>query len=57
VTLPRLGTLKLHESARKLARRVQAGTARVMSATVRREAGRWFVAFTCQVERAAQAPS
>jgi IS605 OrfB family transposase len=52
VTLPRLGTLKLHESARKLARRVDNGTARVMSATVRRQAGRWFVSFTCQVQRA-----
>ncbi|MEU8301618.1 IS607 family element RNA-guided endonuclease TnpB [Micromonospora sp. NPDC048909] len=52
VVLPRLGRLKLHESARKLARRVDNGTARIMSATVRRDGGRWHVAFTAEVERA-----
>jgi putative transposase len=57
VTLPRLGTIKLHESARKLARRLEAGTARILSATVRREAGRWHVAFTCEVERSDRKPS
>ncbi|SNY04773.1 IS607 family element RNA-guided endonuclease TnpB [Paractinoplanes atraurantiacus] len=51
VVLPRLGRLKLHESARKLARRLEAGTARIMSATVRRDGGRWFVAFTVEIER------
>ncbi|MEW2331703.1 IS607 family element RNA-guided endonuclease TnpB [Micromonospora chersina] len=51
VVLPRLGRLKLHESARKLARRLEAGTARIMSATVRRDAGRWHVAFTVEVDR------
>ena len=56
VTLPRLGTIKLHESTRKLARRIEAGTARILSATVRREAGRWFVAFTCEVHRADRVP-
>lgn len=57
VVLPRLGRLKLHESARKLARRLNVGTARIMSATVRRESGRWFVAFTVEVERAARVPA
>jgi putative transposase len=57
VTLPRLGRVKLHESARKLARRLEAGSARILSATVRREAGRWYVAFTCQLERAERAPA
>lgn len=51
VVLPRLGRLKLHESARKLARRLDNGTARIMSATVRRDGGRWYVSFTCEVER------
>jgi len=51
VVLPRLGRLKLHESARKPARRLEAGTARIMSATVRRHGGRWFVAFTVEVDR------
>jgi putative transposase len=57
VVLPRLGRLKLHESARKLARRLEAGTARIMSATVRRDAGRWHVAFTVEVERAEHRPA
>lgn len=51
VVLPRLGRLKLHESARKLARRLDNGTARIMSATVRRDGCRWHVAFTVEVER------
>jgi putative transposase len=57
VVLPRLGRLKLHESARKLARRLEAGTARILSATVRRDGGRWHVAFTVEVERAERAPA
>nr|WP_238362003.1 IS607 family element RNA-guided endonuclease TnpB [Actinopolymorpha pittospori] len=57
VVLPRLGRLKLHESSRKLARRLEAGTARIMSATLRRDGRRWHVAFTVQVERADRAPA
>jgi IS605 OrfB family transposase len=57
VVLPRLGRLKLHESARKLARRLEAGTARIMSATVRHGGGRWHVSFTVEVERDARRPS
>jgi len=57
VVLPRLGRLKLHESARKLARRLEAGTARIMSATIRRAGGRWFVAFTVQVDRTIRQPA
>ncbi|MUL61186.1 transposase [Mycobacterium sp. CBMA 213] len=53
VTLPRLGTLRVHESTRRLARRLEQGTARVLKATVRFERGRWLVSFTCVVERAA----
>jgi putative transposase len=51
VTLPRLGTIKLHESARKLARRLEAGTARILSATVKLDGGRWYVSFSCEVDR------
>jgi putative transposase len=51
VTLPRLGTIRTHESTRKLARRLGNGTARVLSATVSRTAQRWFVSFTVEVER------
>jgi transposase len=57
VVLPRLGRLKLHESARKLARRLDAGTARILSATVRRDGGRWQVAFCVQVDRADRVPA
>ena len=57
VVLPRLGRLKLHESARKLARRLDNGTARIMSATVRRDGGRWHVSFTVEVERADRRPA
>ncbi|MFY1674257.1 IS607 family element RNA-guided endonuclease TnpB [Plantactinospora sp. WMMB334] len=56
VTLPRLGTVKLHESARKLARRVDAGTARILSATVRLDGGRWYVSFACEVDRRIDTP-
>lgn len=57
VVLPRLGRLKLHESARKLARRLEAGTARIMSATVRRDGGRWHVSFCVEVERFGRTPA
>jgi putative transposase len=56
VVLPRLGRLKTYESTRKLARRIEQGTARILSATVSCVGGRWFVSFTCQVQRAQIAP-
>ncbi|MET7540601.1 IS607 family element RNA-guided endonuclease TnpB [Streptomyces sp. NPDC005507] len=57
VVLPVLGRIKTHESTHELARRLEAGTARIMSATVRREAGRWFVSFTVEVERDERTPA
>jgi putative transposase len=51
ITLPRLGRIKTHESTRKLARRLEHGTARILSATISRQAQRWFVAFTVEVDR------
>ncbi|GAA1652552.1 IS607 family element RNA-guided endonuclease TnpB [Catellatospora bangladeshensis] len=57
VTLPRLGRIRTHESTRKLARRLHAGTARIMSATVRHTAGRWHVSFTVQVTRTVRTPA
>ncbi|MFF6995181.1 IS607 family element RNA-guided endonuclease TnpB [Streptomyces sp. NPDC008313] len=51
VTLPRLGAIRVHESAVKLLDRVRAGTARILSATVRHERGRWFVSFQAEVKR------
>lgn len=56
VTLPRLGTIKTHESTRKLARRLDAGTARILAATVRFQGGRWFCAFTVEVVRKPSIP-
>jgi putative transposase len=52
VQLPRIGILKTHESTRKLARRLEQGTARILAATISRQADRWYVSFTVEVERA-----
>jgi putative transposase len=54
--LPRLGRVKLHEGAHALVSKVAAGSARVQSATVRLERGRWFVSFGVDVDRAARTP-
>jgi putative transposase len=55
IQLPRVGILKTHESTRKLARRVEQGTARILAATITRTADRWFVSFTVEVQRAVPA--
>jgi putative transposase len=56
VTLPRVGTIRTHESTRKLARRVEAGTARILSATLAEDSsGRWFCSFQVIVRRSAGA--
>jgi putative transposase len=58
VTLPRLGRIRTHESTRKLSRRLEAGTARILSATVTRDgAGRWHVAFQTLVQRRTVRPA
>jgi putative transposase len=51
VTLPRLGRLRSCEATSALHGRLQSGTARILTATVSREADRWFVSFTCKVQR------
>jgi transposase len=56
VVLPRLGRIKTHESTRKLARRLEQGTARVLAATICHSGGRWFCSFTCEVQRAQRTP-
>jgi putative transposase len=56
VTLPVLGTIHIHESTRKLGRRIESGTARILSATVRFERCRWLVSFTCAVRRQTGTP-
>ncbi|WP_433174384.1 IS607 family element RNA-guided endonuclease TnpB [Actinoallomurus sp. CA-150999] len=56
VTLPRLGTIRTHENTRKLQRRIANGSARILSATVRLERGRWLVSFQVEVEKAPAKP-
>jgi putative transposase len=57
VVLPRLGRVKTHESTRKLARRIENGTARILSATLACDSpGRWQVAFQTLVHRATTVP-
>jgi IS605 OrfB family transposase len=51
VVLPRIGRIKTHESTRKLARRLEAGTARILNATISQIADRWYVSFTVEVHR------
>ncbi|MFE0673412.1 IS607 family element RNA-guided endonuclease TnpB [Streptomyces sp. NPDC058867] len=51
VTLPRLGTIRTHEPTGSLLARIQAQTARILSATVRHERGRWFASFQVEVKR------
>jgi putative transposase len=56
VVLLRLGRIRTHESTRKLARRLEAGTARILNATIICTADRWHVSFTVEVQRTARAP-
>lgn len=58
VTLPRIGQVRTHESTRELARRLQAGTARILSAALSEDSsGRWHVAFQVLVQRAIAVPA
>lgn len=49
VKLPRIGSVRTHESTRKLARKIDAGTARVRSATLSYQRGRWHVALSVEL--------
>jgi transposase len=55
--LPRIGRVKLHEDGARLAALVAAGTARVLSVTVRYERGRWHASFTVDTEITRPAPA
>ncbi|MFE2998086.1 RNA-guided endonuclease TnpB family protein [Nocardia sp. NPDC059246] len=46
VQLPVIGVIRTAESTRKLARKIEAGTARVRSATLSLRRGRWQVSFS-----------
>jgi putative transposase len=56
VVLPRIGRVRTHEPATALLEKIEAGAARILRATVSREGGRWFVSFTCEVEREPKTP-
>ena len=51
VRLPRIGVIRTKEPTGKLAWRLAAGVGRILSVSVSAQAGRWHVAFTCEVER------
>jgi putative transposase len=55
VRLPRIGLVRTHESTRKLARKVEAGTARIRSVTVSLRRGRWQASFSVETDRAVRA--
>ncbi|MBC6447209.1 IS607 family element RNA-guided endonuclease TnpB [Actinokineospora xionganensis] len=57
VKLPRIGAMRTHESTRKLARHVERGTARIRSATVAYQGGRWFCSFSVEIDRHDPAPT
>ena len=44
VVLPRLGRIRTHETTRVLARRLETGTAKILSATISYRGGRWWCA-------------
>ncbi len=56
VRLPRVGVVRTHESTRKLARRITAGTVRLRSATISYGRGRWWVSFSVEVEHTKREP-
>jgi putative transposase len=51
VQLPRIGLVKTKEQTDKLVGLIQAKKARILSATISREADRFYVSLTCEVER------
>jgi putative transposase len=57
IVLPRIGRIKTHESTRKLARRLEQGTARILAATIACTADHWYVSFTVEVQRAVRIPA
>jgi putative transposase len=56
IRLPVIGTVRTHESTRTLARKVAAGTARIRSAILSHQRGRWHVAFSVEVDEPAPRP-
>jgi len=51
VQLPRIGKVRTKEWTDKLLALLESNKARILSATISREADRWYVSLTCEVER------
>jgi putative transposase len=54
VTLPRVGTVRVHENTRRLERLIAKGRARILAATVSRKGTRLVVAFRVLIQRPGQ---
>lgn len=54
VTLPRIGTVRVHENTRRLERLLSKGRARILAATVSRKGTRLVVAFRVLIQRPIQ---
>jgi putative transposase len=57
VRLPRIGHVRTHEPTSQLQRLLEAGHARILSATVTADGGRWYCAFCCEVDRPEVTPA
>lgn len=51
IKLPKIGTVRTHEATRKLRRRLDKGTARIVRGTVARTANRWYISLTVEIDR------
>ncbi len=49
--IPRIGVVRAKEPTSALLGKIETGAARILSATISQESGRWFVSFGCEVER------
>ncbi|ALJ90702.1 transposase [Thermus aquaticus Y51MC23] len=51
IQLPRIGRVRSKEPTDKLLKLLEEGKAKILSATISREADRWYMSLTCEVER------
>ncbi|MGH3686589.1 MAG: IS607 family element RNA-guided endonuclease TnpB [Pseudonocardiaceae bacterium] len=56
IRLPVIGAVRTAESTRQLARKIEAGTARIRSATLSHQRGRWHVSLSVEVPDVKPAP-
>ena len=49
--IPRVGSVRLHDSAKRLSRLIERGSARVQSVTVSRGGNRWYASVLCIVQQ------